>query len=603
MLVRRIEVVVGAALLYGAGCAVGDVGEGADRASEALMMDQAVDVQTAHPYRNGESASWELRAPEEATQLLVPFDYFDTERGYDWVDILDGAGTVIHHLSGRHDGESFAVAGNVAQITFRSDRSIVRYGFSISHFSYEVSEPVRPTDHRPYCGAVGSRSEGWYWGDTGELIRFERCFDMPEPECGAIGSRSEGWYAEDAGLIVWDTCHATVRIALAGEYCGPSIGFSCWDGLYCRGVPEGRIGGRGVCREHGYCETAADCNAEGNMWLRPMCMGYAVCNEEESRCGFVCGPEPLGPWSWTTYLLRDVESAHPYANNTSQTWEVHHDGASSIRLHFDRIALEPRYDRLVIAGTHEERAISIDGRHDDYWTDEIGGDTVTVTLETDRSVTDWGFRATEVSVYEQLPVGTCNRTEDCEAGLVCNPSRCFSAYAPCYGTCIRDNHCDDGTTLACRRMTPVCPAGTILAYQDSCYACVDPETCEAPGSPATHGTFTASDTPLAIPDNSPAGVESHVTVSGMAEAGCSVAASVTIRHTYRGDLRVVLVAPDGGETVLHDRSGGSADDLVLSEEPLDGARSPAGAWTLRVSDRAARDVGTLESFSLVVDCS
>ena len=37
---------------------------------------------------------------------------------------------------------------------------------------------------------------------------------------------------------------------------------------------------------------------------------------------------------------------------------------------------------------------------------------------------------------------------------------------------------------------------------------------------------------------------------------------VNISHTYIGDLRVDLVAPDGTAVVLHNNAGGSADDLI-----------------------------------------
>ncbi len=48
------------------------------------------------------------------------------------------------------------------------------------------------------------------------------------------------------------------------------------------------------------------------------------------------------------------------------------------------------------------------------------------------------------------------------------------------GVCVedRDNHCDDGTVPLCDMMPPVCLNGQILAYKNSCYECVDPNTCE-----------------------------------------------------------------------------------------------------------------------------
>lgn len=63
----------------------------------------------------------------------------------------------------------------------------------------------------PVCGAVGSRSEGWYDGCTGERLCWAPCGGA-EAKCDKIGSRSEGWYSEEGtgcngvDLIGWDQC-------------------------------------------------------------------------------------------------------------------------------------------------------------------------------------------------------------------------------------------------------------------------------------------------------------------------------------------------------------------------------------------------------------
>ena len=80
-----------------------------------------------------------------------------------------------------------------------------------------------------------------------------------------------------------------------------------------------------------------------------------------------------------------------------------------------------------------------------------------------------------------------------------------------------------------------------------------------------------------------------------------------MEHSWRGDLKLVLVAPDGSQAVLHNRSGGSADhikgtygvDLVSVDDlaPL-ASVTQTGMWTLKVSDHARRDVGSIQSFQL-----
>jgi len=54
----------------------------------------------------------------------------------------------------------------------------------------------------PYCGAIGSKSEGWFDGCTSQLLKhptsgvpyWDQCATCTV-SCDAIGSYSEGWYA------------------------------------------------------------------------------------------------------------------------------------------------------------------------------------------------------------------------------------------------------------------------------------------------------------------------------------------------------------------------------------------------------------------------
>ncbi|HEU0035253.1 MAG TPA: M4 family metallopeptidase [Kofleriaceae bacterium] len=115
------------------------------------------------------------------------------------------------------------------------------------------------------------------------------------------------------------------------------------------------------------------------------------------------------------------------------------------------------------------------------------------------------------------------------------------------------------------------------------------------------GTFEAAGLPIAIPDNNSTGIASLVAVNGAGNVG-SLQLSLTITHPWRGDLRVVLVAPDGAQFVVHDRTGGSADNLVLSNVDVTAFNGhvAAGLWQLRVTDNAGEDVGTLDRWALSI---
>jgi subtilisin family serine protease len=87
-----------------------------------------------------------------------------------------------------------------------------------------------------------------------------------------------------------------------------------------------------------------------------------------------------------------------------------------------------------------------------------------------------------------------------------------------------------------------------------------------------------------------------------------ISVNVEIKHTWRGDLRLILRTPGGAEIVLQERSGAGEDDLVRSYrstdtpdlfEPVLGT-SAQGDWGLRVLDMAARDTGVLTKWGLAV---
>ncbi len=79
----------------------------------------------------------------------------------------------------------------------------------------------------------------------------------------------------------------------------------------------------------------------------------------------------------------------------------------------------------------------------------------------------------------------------------------------------------------------------------------------------------------------------------------SLKLSLDLPHTYRGDLVVTLTSPSGKTATVHNRQGGSADDLRGSFDlSAFKGESTQGTWTLSVEDKARMDTGTLKSWSL-----
>jgi Proprotein convertase P-domain/F5/8 type C domain len=109
----------------------------------------------------------------------------------------------------------------------------------------------------------------------------------------------------------------------------------------------------------------------------------------------------------------------------------------------------------------------------------------------------------------------------------------------------------------------------------------------------------ANDTNYTINDNST--VESPITISGCdGNPGSSSTVEVHIVHTYIGDLIVTLVAPDGRTYTLHDRSGGSADNINQTYTVNLSSEAANGAWKLRVQDAASLDTGYIDSWTLTL---
>ncbi len=119
--------------------------------------------------------------------------------------------------------------------------------------------------------------------------------------------------------------------------------------------------------------------------------------------------------------------------------------------------------------------------------------------------------------------------------------------------------------------------------------------------PSTDEMTFAGEGMMEIPDHDVDGIASTATVSGVTDG--AVVISVDITHTYIGDLTVT--ASHGARTwTLHAETGGGTDDLV-AKFPLDATGDafegdPSGTWTLSVVDGASVDLGTLNSWNVIV---
>ncbi len=118
------------------------------------------------------------------------------------------------------------------------------------------------------------------------------------------------------------------------------------------------------------------------------------------------------------------------------------------------------------------------------------------------------------------------------------------------------------------------------------------------GGPGEPGKVFENGTDVNVPDLGTA--SSSVAVTGLTGAAPSnLKVGVDIVHTWRGDLVVDLIAPDGSAYRLKNASGSDSADDVRETYTVDASSETAnGTWQLRVQDTARYDTGYINSFKL-----
>jgi len=119
----------------------------------------------------------------------------------------------------------------------------------------------------------------------------------------------------------------------------------------------------------------------------------------------------------------------------------------------------------------------------------------------------------------------------------------------------------------------------------------------------TTGTCSAqtNGTDVSIPDAG-AAVTSTITMSGCSgNASATSSVEVHIKHTWRGDLVVDLVAPDGTAYRLKNSSANDSADNVDATYTVNlSSEVRNGAWKLKVQDVARYDVGNIDTWTLTL---
>lgn len=562
-------------------------------------------VESPHPYTNDLDRTFDVRGSAEAVELRLLFERFELEAGYDFL-VVEGDDGAPQRWTGDRSGEEIVVSGNRARLRLVTDYSVTDFGFVARVF--ERHGCVCTTDVRPVCGADGNTYTNEcnagcagvrvaYTGpcQDGAWVSVNRSIASPSPYPNDYVNT---WTVREAGATSLRVHFASldlergydfVRILdgddrVVATYTGQQVDFHSavvqGDTLKIEMRTDYSVTRGGFVVDYyqaaGGCRSDRECGT-GMVCTQPQCVRapcFAQC-EPAPTAGYVdVTPADLradpaafdgqqvrvtdAPVVRALCTRRACSAADPCCNLCSGSFVI----ASSVTL---RDANDQPYgcrgDECSWRSTCREFAPEGAGPYTFEGTVRVDG-TGGVALLVD------AFTAADCQVAGcsgQACANTPNVVTTCD-------------FRPEYA-CYRQATCESQATGHCGwTQTPA-----LL----QCLA------------NASSQRVVATDVPLAIPDDDAAGVQSRIDVLAGGPIS-EVEVTLEIRHTYRGDLIVDLVAPSGAVVSLHAGDGGSADDLVILDRALPelSGAPRGGAWTLRVRDRYAQDTGSLEGWSL-----
>ncbi|MFF4877313.1 S8 family serine peptidase [Micromonospora sp. NPDC000668] len=114
------------------------------------------------------------------------------------------------------------------------------------------------------------------------------------------------------------------------------------------------------------------------------------------------------------------------------------------------------------------------------------------------------------------------------------------------------------------------------------------------------GCSGTNGTDVAIPDAG-AAVTSSITIAGCGRNASSASTvAVNIVHTYRGDLVIDLLAPDGSAYRLKNSGSDSADNVIATYTTNLSSEAANGTWRLQVRDVYRIDTGYINTWTLTL---
>ncbi|MCF6137488.1 M4 family metallopeptidase [Pseudalkalibacillus berkeleyi] len=112
------------------------------------------------------------------------------------------------------------------------------------------------------------------------------------------------------------------------------------------------------------------------------------------------GSQSTAQWYYET---ASADTPHPYPNNYNSGHTYSKPGAQQVAIHFSRFETEAGYDFVYVKDKNGTVIEQHDGVKSAFWV-IVDGDEITVTLDSDSSVTDYGYHIDEVAYFNDQPL-------------------------------------------------------------------------------------------------------------------------------------------------------------------------------------------------------
>lgn len=563
-------------------------------------------VDSPHPYPDNFAQMYEVRGSPDAVEMRVVFERLELEAGYDFLSV-EGITEVLQRLTGTRSGQELLVPGNFVRLRLNTDYSVTGWGFKVRVFERTAcsctpdARPVCGADEQTYAneceaGCAGARvayagacrSEAWIsvnrsiasahpytnnfaqtWriqevGATSVRVHFtrldlERGYDFVRilDGAGQVVASYTGTQDDFHSAVVQGD---TLQVELKTDVSVTAFGFDI-DSYQV-------VGG---------CNVDSDCGA-GQVCAAVQCV--------RAPCFNLCEAASTG--GYTDISLADLQR-DPAAFDGQRVKVVAEPVVRALCTRRACSAAEPCCNACSGSFTIAGQVALRDASDQPYGCrgNECSWQNTCREFAPENTgpYTFSGVIRADASGGVSLLVDTFDAAACQRAG--CSNQAC--ANSPNVITT-----CDFRPEYACYQNNSSCESQAT----GHCGWTETPALLQCLAN-ASSQQVSATDVPLAIPDDSTQGVVSQANVPGGGTIS-QVLVSLQITHTYRGDLIVTLVSPSGTEVVLHQGDGGSADDLVILDRELAelNGETKNGRWTLKVVDRYAQDTGTLEGWSL-----